>query len=97
MEGLSSELWKGRTPANTQLVAFQWRDIRAVNHWNDESDPIRPARHITTAGYILYEGIDPDEPTEEIVVLGNHYDWEEERWSEFHCFPKKVMRDARVP
>lgn len=92
MGGLSQDLWKDRTPHNTPLVAFMWRDIRSTDHWSDDSEEIRPARKLTSAGYILYQGPDPAEPDETIIVLGNHYDWEEEMWAEFTCFPESVPR-----
>jgi len=87
---LDQALWEGRTPANTLLVEFRWRDIRSTDHWGDDSATIRPARRLSSAGYVLYDGVDPDEPEAEIIVLGNHYDWEEEMWAEFTCFPKSV-------
>ncbi len=93
---LDPALWEGVTPATTPLVEFQWRDIRSSDHWADDSATIRPARRISSAGYILYDGIDPDEPDAEIIVVGNHYDWEEESWSEFTCYPKVVPRYRRV-
>jgi hypothetical protein len=91
-DGLDQDLWKGKTPSNTPMVSFDWRDIRSTDHWGDDSEAIRPARRITSAGYLLYDGIDPGDPEAEIIVLGNHYDWEEESWSEFTCFPKFVPR-----
>lgn len=92
MSGLPSELWENKNPHNTPLVAFNWRDIRSTDHWSDDSEEIRPARRLVSAGYILYQGPDPQDPESEIVVLGNHYDWEEESWSEFTCFPATVPR-----
>jgi len=90
--GLPTSLWENKTPDNAPLVRFMWRDIRRTDHWSDTDEAIRPARKLATAGWILYDGVDPGDPGNEIVVLGNHYDYEEERWADFHCFPKQVVR-----
>jgi hypothetical protein len=45
-----------------------------------------------SAGYLLYDGQDPHEPDAEIIIIGNHYDYEEGKWSEFTCYPKVVVR-----
>lgn len=94
---LDESLWEGKTPANTPMVAFHWRDIRSADHWGDTDTTIRPARRIISAGYVIYDGIDPDEPDAEIIVLANHYDEEEECWSEYTCFPKVVPVYRRAP
>jgi hypothetical protein len=91
-DSLNQDLWAGKTPDNSAMVGFRWRDIRSTDHWNDDSGTIRPARHICSAGYIVYDGTDPGEPTCDIIVLANHYDYEEERWAEFTVFPKTVPR-----
>ena len=89
---IDQALWEKRTPDTTPLIPFDWRDIRSTDHWAGQEEDIRPARRITSAGYLLYDGEDPGEPEAEIIVIGNHYDWEEEMWSEFHVFPKFVPR-----
>lgn len=89
---LPEHLWAGKTPATAKLIPFEWRDIRTTDHWTDNSDSVRPARQITSAGYLLYDGEDPHERGAEIIVIGNHYDWEEEAWSEYTCYPKAVPR-----
>lgn len=91
-KSLPERLWAGATPDTAKLVAWEWRDIRSTDHWASEEDTIRPARRIVSAGYLLYDGIDPHEPAAEIVVVGNHYDYEEGRWSEYTCYPKAVPR-----
>ena len=91
-KSLPDRLWAGRTPENTPLVKFEWKDIRSTDRWNDEEETVRPARRIASAGYIVYEGPDPHDPAEDVVILANHYDYEEERWSEFTCFPVTVPR-----
>jgi len=86
------DLWKDKTPANVPLIAFNWADIRKVERWDDDSAPVRPARRLLQAGFLLYEGIDPDDPSEEIVVLAETWDGEEQSWHGITCFPKNVKR-----
>lgn len=86
------ELWAHKTPANTQLVAFGWRDIRKVERWDGGDEEVRPARKLLQAGFLLYEGVDPREPTQEIVVIAETWDGEEESWHGITCFPKVVPR-----
>lgn len=86
------DLWKDRTPENTPLIAFHWADIRTVSRWNDEEEEVRPARKLVTAGFLLYEGPDPEQPEEEIVVLAETWDGEDEGWYGITCFPKRVNR-----
>lgn len=86
-------LWKGRTPENTELIALRWADIRNVQRWDDgDESEVRPARKLQTAGWLLYEGIDPADPTEEIIVLAATWDGEEGTWHDITCFPKMAYR-----
>jgi len=90
--GIPISLWAGKTDRNTPLVAIHWADIRSVDRWNDDDEEIRPARKIRHGGYLLYEGVDPVEPTEEIVVLAQVYDAEENTWHGFTVIPKRAFR-----
>lgn len=89
---LPEHLWEQRTPDNSKMIAWEWRDIRTTDHWTDDSESVRPARRIVSAGYLLYDGVDPHDGNAEIIIIGNHYDYEEGRWSEFTCYPKSVPR-----
>jgi len=85
-------LWAHRTHLNTPLVSVQWADIREVSRWNDDTEEVRPARKLHQAGFLLYEGIDPGDPGEEIVVLGQVYDEEEGTWHGLTSIPKRAYR-----
>ncbi|HUW12097.1 MAG TPA: hypothetical protein VM537_20385 [Anaerolineae bacterium] len=86
------KLWEGKTPKDCKVVVIQWADIRSIDRWNDSDEEVRPARRLTTPGYLLYEGIDPADPQEEIVVTAGTYDAEEETWHSFTCYPKRAFR-----
>ena len=86
------ELWWSRTPKNTQIVSVKWADIRNVSRWDDMEEEIRAARDLSTVGWLLYDGIDPEDPDEEIVVVAATYDGEEEAWADITVFPKRAFR-----
>ena len=86
------KLWENKTPLDCPVVVIQWADIRTADRWNEEDEEVRPARKLTTPGYLLYDGIDPLDPSEEIVVIAGTYDAEEESWHTFTCFPKRAFR-----
>jgi len=86
------DLWKDRTPENTPLIAVNWRDIRAVSRWDDDEEEVRPARKLITAGFLLYEGPDPEELEADILVIAETWDGEEEGWYGITCFPKEVIK-----
>jgi hypothetical protein len=79
------------TPDACPIVEIHWRDIRTVSRWNEEEEA-RPARRINTVGYLVYDGIDPEETSEEIVIIAGSYDYEEDWWSEVTVYPKKAYR-----
>jgi hypothetical protein len=98
VNSLPQELWDHITPDNALPFALEWKDIRSTDHWADTGDEIRPARRIVSAGYVLYVGEDPGDPGHNILVLGNHYDYEEQMWSEFTSYPLEVVRNYdRIP
>jgi hypothetical protein len=86
------DLIANKTPQNSQLVPVHWADIRTVSRWDDPYEDIRPARKLWTACWLLHDGVDPDEPTEEIVVVAGTWDGEEETWHDITCFPKRAFR-----
>lgn len=86
------EKWAHLTPANAPRVAVGWRDIRDTPAWDDDEEPVRPARRLETLGWLLYEGPDPEEPEAYITVIARTYDWEEKRWCEYTTYPQIVVR-----
>ena len=86
------ELWAKRTPNNSQMVSVHWADIRTVSRWDDETEEVRPARRLQTIGWLLYEGVDPEDPAFEIVVVAGTWDGEEKAWFDITCFPKMAFK-----
>jgi len=86
------ELWADKTPSNTIVVAVEWADIRNVSRWDDGNEEVRPARKLSTTGWLLHDGIDPDDPEEEIVIIAATYDGEEKTWADITTFPKRAFR-----
>ena len=86
-----THLYAGKTLADCPRVTIRWVDIRNAALWNEE-DEVRPARKLFTEGRLLYEGIDPADPAEEVVIIGGTYDAEEDTWHDVTCFPKRAFR-----
>lgn len=83
-------LWDDKTPENTPVIAFKWRDIRKVERWDSNEEEVRPARKLVSAGFLLYHGPDPDEPDSIVTVIAETWDGEEETWHGITCFPAEV-------
>ena len=90
------ELWNDRTPDNTQVVVINWRDIRSVYNWQEDSSvELRPCRDMLTVGWLLYEGDDPEEEGATLTVLAGSYDAENDTWSEYTFFPHMVKKGEK--
>lgn len=90
------DLWADKTPDNTDLVTILWRDIRSVYNWSEDSTvELRPCRAITTVGWLLYEGPDPEEPESIITVIASTYDAEVDAWSDYTFYPNKTVKQKR--
>lgn len=87
------DLFDGKTPQNCRHEIIEWRDIRTVTGWSGESaEDIRPCRRLSTSGWVIYDGEDPEDPGQSILVVGHSYDAEEEVWTDFTVFPRTVIR-----
>lgn len=84
-------LWAGKTPRTTELVSVQWRDITSIANWNEEEE-VAPVRHFSTVGYLLYEGPDPKDEGEEMVVIASTWDGDAAKWRDYTVFPAPVVR-----
>ena len=73
-------------------MEIHWADIRTTDNCNDDSEDVRPARKLSTPGYLLYDGVDPADPGEEIIILAGTYDGEEKSWHTITCIPKRAYR-----
>jgi hypothetical protein len=87
----NSHLWSGKVPANTQVVGINWRDIQYVDNWNEDSE-VAPARYLFTIGYLLYQGPDPKDTSNDITVIAGTYDYDNDKWADFTVFPSVVVR-----
>jgi len=85
------DAWRDKTPGDVAVVVVEWRDVRDSDDWTAK-DEVRPCRHLSTLGWLLYDGPDPDDKGKNLLVLGRSYDAEEVRWSELVSFPRESVR-----
>jgi len=86
------DLYAHKTPGDSPVISFGWRDIRKCELWDGEDEEVRPARQLWQAVYLLYDGIDPGEPEAEVIIVAETYDGEEGTWHGVTCYPKVVPR-----
>lgn len=72
--------WGDRTPTNTEMGQVYWSDYTTIEQWNDTDEDVDDDQ-MTTCGWIL-------EDSDKRIVIAKTYSWTEERWAEFHVFPK---------
>lgn len=72
--------WEDKTPKNTEIRQIHWSDYTTIEQWNDTDEDVDDVQ-MTTCGWLL-------EDSDKRIVIAKTYSWTEERWAEFHVFPK---------
>ena len=77
-----------KSPTDAKQGTVAWYDIVATENWNDEEIP----DYITvwTSGWLL-------EDTPQCLRIASSYNWEDEKWSDIHTFPKGLPEFVQSP
>jgi len=89
-------LWADRTPENTPIIEVTWRDIQSVSNWDDDRDEVCPVRRFVSIGFLLYDGPDPKDPGQKMLVIATTYDADNDRWADYTAFPRPVIREIKT-
>jgi len=95
------DLWADISPENAPRVTVKYRDIAEIDNWSGDDAEVKPARKLEAIGWLLYEGKDPGDDNEDIIiVIAKTYNWEDRRWADYTVFPettiKEIKKHARV-